>query len=60
MTIMRAVVKYPIGADKATRRGALREGLADICMELVGELGLSLGELEDALNDAYSDAEAET
>jgi hypothetical protein len=59
VTIYRAVVKYPIDADEVARRRALREGLDDICMELVGELGASLDELEGWLEDARSAAELE-
>ena len=53
-----AIVKYPVDAVDGEKRRLLREGLADVCIELV-DLGYNLDDIETALDDARSAAEFE-
>jgi hypothetical protein len=55
---MRAVVKYAIDATDKEKLAALRDGLGDCATELIN-LGLSVGAVEDALEAALNQAEAE-
>lgn len=59
MAAFRAVVKHRLDAPREEIVAALKEGLTMIAMELVGEHGLSLAEVESALEEAQSCAEHE-
>lgn len=57
MTTYRAVVKYALDASDDEKVKALKQGVSDIAMELVGEHGLDAGELERVFEDAEFDAQ---
>ncbi len=59
MTMMRAVVKYPMNASRDEKVAELKQGLGDVAMELVGEHGVSLEQVEDWLDDALEWAHME-
>jgi len=59
MATYRAVVKVPTDATPDESRKLLKQGLEDIAMELVGEHGLGLTQIEDALENAQGAAEQE-
>lgn len=59
MTAYRAVVKYPVDADLKVKRRELLEGLGFIAMELVAEHDFDGAQLEEAFEDAYSEAQSE-
>lgn len=56
--LMRAVVKYPVDAPPEEKIRALTEGLQECAEELLS-LGVSLPEIEEALERAFSAAEWE-
>jgi hypothetical protein len=55
----RAVVKHRLDAPPSEIVAALKQGLQDIAMELVGEYGVALGAVDSALEEALSAAEHE-
>jgi hypothetical protein len=59
MTTYRAVVKYPLDASDAEKRKALKQGLSECALELYGELGLTVQEVDACLEDALGDVELE-
>jgi hypothetical protein len=59
VTAYRAVVKTRMDATPQEIKADLIEGLSDIAMELVGEHGVDLAEVEEALENAGWNAQME-
>lgn len=58
MTTFRAIGKYVLDATKEEKIAALRDCLIDAAMELAA-LGLSIPDIDDALQEAMTNAELE-
>lgn len=50
-------MKYPLEATDAEKRKALKLGLSECALELYGELGLTVQEIDTCLEEALGDVE---